>query len=278
MLRLVLLGTAVLATAAAAQTPQIPESAYRRDQAEVLAPAPDPSAGPLFDAASFRRAYARAGRPTIAVLWNREFSDMLEQGSASQVNISSARLAAGSADVVRVPGAASADVVGASVRSTTITAGEVKTRQARRQGPVEHADLELRSAFLQTMTSSGVRVVDRNVVMRTTAAKAKSGSRDSQQVETEALSRHAKLVMEVLNTRDPAAATGWSTYVSIKRLSDGVVLAEGYMNGHAPEGAPARTPRFVAEPAGGFREAPRSVTEVGRLIAEQTLARLAGAL
>ncbi|WBY00010.1 hypothetical protein PE066_10995 [Ramlibacter tataouinensis] len=278
--RLMLLGVPLLAAAAAAQTPAIPESAYRRGMPEVLTPAPVPAAAqPEFNRAAFLSAYAKAGRPTIAVLWNREFTDMLQQGTASQVSIDSVRAGAASAEAVRLPGYAGAEVAGATVSSTTVTARETRTEQARRAGPVERTDLEMRSAFMQTMAGAGARLVDRNVVMRTTAA-ARKDALDSQQVETQALSRHAKLLMEVLNTRDPAAATGWSTYVSIKRLADGVVLAEGYMNGQEPEGTPRPAPRYEADPKGGFREVvkTRTVTDVGRLVAEQTLARLARAL
>ena len=110
---------------------------------------------------------------------------------------------------------------------------------------------------------------------------AKGGSLDSQQVETTALSKHAKLLMEVLNTRDAASPTGWATYVSIKRLDDGIVLAEGYMDGSPPEGTLKPPPRFEADPRGGFREIaapPMKVGEVGKLVAEQTLARLGDAL
>lgn len=275
--RLALLGLCAVAAAAGAQT-AIPQSAYRGGMPEVLTPAPVPNAAPAFNSAAFRTAYVKAGRPTIAVLWNREFTDMLQQGTATQVSVDTVRAGVATAEAVRVPGYRAAEVTGASVGSTTVTVGEVRTQQAQRAAPVERVDLEVRSAFMQTITGAGVLLVDRNVVMRTTAAKSKGGTLDSQQVETEALTRHAKLIMEVLNTRDPSSPTGWATFVSIKRLSDGVVLAEGYMNGQYPQGQPRPTPRFEADPNGGFREVRASVGDVGRLAAEQTLARLAGAL
>lgn len=273
-----------LACAAAAQAPAIPESAYRKGMPDVLTPAPAPTvaaATPGFDRAAFASAYARAGRPTIAVLWNRQFTDTLQQGTASQVSIDTVRAGTATRESVALPGYRGTEVNGAVVGNTTITSGDVKSQQATRNGPLERVDLEMRGAFIQTITSSGVRLVDRNVVMRNTAAKAK-GALDSQQIETEALGKYAKLMMEVLNTRDPASPTGWSTFVSIKRMDTGIVLAEGYMTGQLPE-APKGPPKFEADPRGGFREvaAPvpsRTVTDVGRLVAEQTLARLAGAL
>lgn len=275
------LGLAVLAASAFAQAPVIPESAYRKGMPDVITPPPVVvNTGPNFNRSGFSSAYVRAGRPTIAVLWNREFTDMLQQGSASQLSIDTVRAGVSNAEAVRMPGYAAAQVSGAVVGNTTITTQEVRTQQGQRSGPVERVDLQMRSAFMQTITSSGVRLVDRNVVMRTTAAKQKGGGLDSQQVETEALTQHAKLLMEVLNTRDAASPTGWATYVSIKRLADGVVLAEGYMDGRPPEDAPKAAPRFEADPRGGFREIVKPVTvgDTGKLVAEQTLARLGEAL
>jgi hypothetical protein len=252
-----------LPPAAFAQAPNIPASAYRSGQPDTLTPPPAAvSDVPVLNRGSFSAAYAKAGRPTIAVLWNREFTDMLQQGSASQVSVDSA-----------------AEVRGAAIGNTTVTMQDTKTTQAQRRGPVERVDLQMRASFMQTITSAGVKLVDRNVVMRTTAAKQK-GDLDSQQIETEALSKHARLLMEVLNTRDATSPTGWATYVSIKRLADGVVLAEGYMDGKPAEGTPKPAPKFEADPRGGFREVvqPVKVGDVGRLVGEQTLARLGEAL
>jgi hypothetical protein len=265
---------------ARAQAPGIPASAYRSGQPDTLTPPPAAvSDVPVLNRASFSTAYAKAGRPAIAVLWNREFTDMLQQGSAQQVSVDTLRAGAATAETVRVPGYAATEARGASIGNTTVTVQDTKTTQAQRRGPVERVDLQMRASFMQTLTSAGVKLVDRNMVMRTTAARQK-GDLDSQQVETDALSRHAKLLMEVLNTRDATSPTGWATYVSIKRFADGVVLAEGYMDGKPAEGTPKAPPRFEADPRGGFREVvqPVKVGDVGRLVGEQTLARLGDAL
>ncbi len=234
--------------------------------------------GPTYDRAGFSVAYAKAKRPTVAVLWNRAFTDMLEQGTASQISIDSTHAGVATREVAAVPGYAVGVAAGMGRSNTTITARDAKTQQASRSGPVERVDLQMRSSFLQTMASAGVRTIDRNVVMRTTAAGRKDGKLDKQEIETSALLKHATLLMEVLNTRDNASPTGWSTYVSVKRLADGVVLTEGYFDGRPEEGAPRQTPRFEADPRGGFREVAPKISDVGRLVAEQTLARLGEAL
>ena len=294
----------LVALAAQAQAPNIPESAYRKDQAEVLTRAPAPESGPAFNRAAFSVAYAKAGKPTMAVLWNREFTDMLQQSSAQTLTIDSAAagVATQQAGVVRNSSSQASAVGGpgwvdsqrsgqsaaygaaeqraAVVGTTTITSQDTKTTQAARRAPVERVDLQMRSSFLQTIVSSGVRVVDRNVIMRTTAAKQKGASLDSQQIETEALSKHATLLMEVLNTRDAASPTGWATYVSIKNLKDGIIVMEGYLDGQLPDGTPKPPPKFEADPRGGFRPVyePVKVGDVGKRAAEQTLARLGEAL
>lgn len=269
---------------ASAQSPAIPQSAWRQGMPEVLTP-PPPAASPLassgpLNLAAFSASYARAGRPAMAVLWNRSFTDVLQQDSASQLSIDTTRAAVATGESLRLPGYSASQLSGAVVGNTTITARETRSQQAGRSGPAERVDLQMRSAFVQAMASAGARLVDRNVVMRTTAASRKGGS-DSQQVETEAFLKHAKLLLEVLNTPDGASPTGWATYVSIKRLADGVVLAEGYLDGQPPAGSARPAPRFEADPRGGFREvqppAPRPA-DMGRMAAEQTLARLGEAL
>lgn len=278
--RLVLLGTSLVAAGAVAQTTtSIPDSAYRKGMPDVLAPAPaTPVPGSTFDRTAFASAYARAGRPEIAVLWNRAFTDVLQQSTAQQLNIDTVRAGAARSETARLPGFAARQSEGAAMSSTTITSGEVKSQQGLRSGPAERVDLQMRAAFMQALASNGVRVVDRNVTMRTTAASAK-GAVDTQQLETQALAKHARLLMEVLNTPDPAAPTGWATYVSIKRLADGIVLAEGYMTGDST--SPRPPPRYEADPRGGFREvalpAP-TPSDAARNVAEQTLQRLRASL
>lgn len=293
------------AFAAFAQAPAIPDSAYRGGMPEVLTPAPAPgTGGPVFMPAAFSAAYAKAGRPAMAVLWNREFTDMLQQSSAQQVTIDTAAAGVATQQSGRVsgysgertgiagPGYAASEVSGrgatfaageqraAVVGNTTITSRDTKTTQALRRGPVERVDLQMRSAFVQTISSSGVRLIDRNLVMRTTAAAQKGSSLDAQQIETEAISKHAVLLMEVLNTRDAASPTGWATHVSVKRLKDGLIVMEGYLDGQVPEGSAKPPAKFEADPRGGFREvrAPVNVGDVGKRVAEQTLARLGEAL
>jgi hypothetical protein len=286
MKRYLLSGLALASLAAwAQQAASIPESAYRKGEPEVLTPVPAApiNAAPKFDSTVFKTAYQRAGQPTMVVLWNREFSDMMQQSTASQLNINNVRAGVAAGETIRLPGQTATQVSAAAISNTTISTQDVKTQQASRNVPVERIDLQVRSAFMQTIVSAGVKLVDRNIIMRTSAAKQKGANLDSQQVETEAFVKHSKLLMEVLNTRDAASPTGWATYVSIKRLADGVVLAEGYMDGSVTEEAVKPPPKFEADARGGFREVavaakPINIADVGTRAAQQTLIRLGEAL
>jgi hypothetical protein len=276
------LSTFVLSAYAAAQTPVIPESAYRKNQPEVLTPEKQPTAMaamPAFNPVGFTAAYRKAGSPTMVVLWNREFSDMLQQDTAAQVSIDTTRVGAASVTREAGPGWSAADAAAAGRSNTTITTRDTKTVQAARGGPGERVNLQMRGAFIQTLVGSGVRLVDRNLVMRTTAAS-KKGGLDSQEIETAAFVKHAKLLMEVLNTPDASSPSGWATFVSVKRLADGVLLMEGYMDGNLPEGTPKAMPKFEADPRGGYREVitPVKVGEVGARVAQQTLGLLGQAM
>lgn len=265
----------LLVPTAHAQRPAIPESMYRKDVPATLVPeTPVASAEPARSRTAFSSVYAKAGRPAIVVLWNREFTDMLQQGTAAQLSIDTSSSGSRSSS----PGQINVESRG----NTTITSQTVKSQQGLRDGPIERVNLQMRSAFMQTLTSAGVRLVDRNLVMRSTAASKKGGNLDSQEIEMAAMSKHAKILMEVLNTPDPASPTGWATYVSIKRLADGILLTEGYMDGRSPEPAAKAAPQYEPDPNGGFRKVIKpvvvSVGDTGRLAAEQTLASLSSAL
>ncbi len=285
----------------------IPESAYRKDQPMVLTPAPTVmvavpmalSEPPLFNQAQFSMAYAKAGKPTMVVLWNRELTDMLEQTSRASLSIDSNYNRQAST------GQASGQA------NTTISAGPIRSQEMQqRDTPVERINLQLRASFLQTLSASGVRLVDRNLVMRKTAtadkAAAKTASKskgaapdplDNQTIEMDAFAKHAKMLMEVLNTPDPSSPSGWSTYISIKSLTDGVILMEGYSSGKPPPPPPAapvsneppKPIRYEADPRGGYRPvyaapppviAPKTLTvqDLGKRIGEETLGKMTSAL
>ena len=289
-----LLAQATLLQSGWAQSLSIPSSAYRTGQPEVIEPVVVPIKSELppvaFDKQAFAATYAKAGKPSIAVLWNRQFTDMIQQDRVTQITVDVTNSVSSQGSAQRIAGGVARRLDGQANSNLTIAAQEVKSEQTLRNAPVERLDLQIRSAFVQTIVSAGGQLVDRNLVMRNLAAKLKSSGKganiDAQQLETEALSQAARLLMEVLNTPDPASPTGWATYVSIKRLADGVVLAEGYTGEQKPPTLPVATVRFEADPRGGFREVrdlpkpPPALAsqDLGRMAAEQALNRLSDSL
>ncbi|MBF5007009.1 hypothetical protein [Diaphorobacter caeni] len=269
------LSTALLAPSMHAQTSERMPDVYRDGQPEVLqAPPPRRSAdaAPVLQRTEFAQAYARAGRPTIALYWNRQLAELMEPSDIVQTHI----------ETMDTSGGDERRAGEERTRNITVTTQRLSGKDPRRARLPEHLELQLRSAFMQTVTSAGVRLVDRNLVIRSTSAQRKGAAaeRHGQHVESEALQRHARLLMEVLHTPDPASPRGWSVHVSIKRVEDGAVLTEGYMDTRAPE-RPANMPRrFEADPNGGFREVlpSDSIGDIGRRMGEQTLARLHEAL
>ncbi|MDB5798251.1 MAG: hypothetical protein JWP36_2153 [Paucimonas sp.] len=261
-------------TAALAQP--IPNNLYRDDDTTVVAgPKRAEVKGPSFDQGAFNRAYARKKKPKVAVLWNREFTDVLEQSQARQIKIETD----GHALTTRNDSGYGRSVRTQDSRSTVITSQDTRETQQRRSGPSDRVELQMRSAFIQTLSSAGLRLVDRNVTMRVAATRKKEGSTDSQRLEAESLSRAAEILMEVLCTPDTSAPLGWSIFLSAKRLGDGVILTEGYLEGTPP--APGEK-RYVADPRGDFREVmetkvltPRTL---GQQAAEQALRQLTEAL
>ncbi len=279
---------------------QIPDSAYRKDQGAVLTPPPPVPAAqsasflvdpPIYNQAQFGTAYTRAGRPSMVVFWNRELTDTLEQTSNAYLSVDRSVNRNSTPD----------GVSGSS--NVTLSSGVNKSQEARRDNPEERINFQLRASFVQALRNAGVRIVDRNLAMRKTASDAKSAASakkanvdlDVQGVEMSAMSKYANYLLEVQNTPDKASPSGWSTLVSIKNLSDGTVVMEGYFNGQrstperpVPQAQP--TGRYEPDPkGGGYRLVvdapppmpqykPLTTQDLGRRIGEETLSKLTQAL
>ena len=141
--------------AAHAQTVNIPESAYRKGQAEVLTPTPAAPSGPTFSSAAFSAAYARAGKPAMAVLWNREFSDMLQQSSAQQVSIDSSAAGVSTQRGARVSGYSSEGAaVGGPGWVASERSGRAATYGAAEQRAAVVGNTTITAQDTKTMSSS----------------------------------------------------------------------------------------------------------------------------
>ena len=206
-------------------------------------------------------------------MWNREFSDQLQQDAPIKVSVRSSQQ--GTALALRdvEPGFSASDVVTLKQSDSVVATQDIKPSQVQRNGPGEKLNFQMRGSFVQTLVSNGVKVVDRNVIMRTSSVGSRT-DKDTQEIETSAFLKHAKILMEILNTADTNSPNGWATFVSVKRIEDGLVLLEGYMDGKITEGFEKPLPKFEADPRGGFREVSAKGSDFGSRIAKQTLSLL----
>lgn len=267
---------AVLAVLAAAGA--LPAQAqYRTGMPETLTPAPRAVAAPAASNDAFRAAYEKAGRPRIAVFWNRDLDDRLttDYDRVLQASHDSSRVAA-------VAVAPHGDAVMAAEQTsavTTVRAGERATdvRGARSLLP-EHTDWPVAAAFNGRLQSTGVRLVDRALAMRALAAAATADQRrDVQTVELKALQDKADLLVEILQTPDSAAPLGVMFRIDVKSIATGEILASVASDGQPPKAGPGR---FVAGAGGFVREAPPEPTaaDIGHVLAGAMMTALAGRL
>ncbi len=220
----------------------LPQSLYRGEQPAVLAPQPedDPRVVAQDTIDRFASLYAGQGRPRMAIFWNRGFSDRLSQWFSVRRKVVTATKETTGRDT-RAQGGGGVNIqVGEGTTGPDAGAGErgdVDLREeARIVGEVQHLRTERHSTamsgarlwqfqddFLGPLMDAGVRVVDRDTVMRLTAADQRD-QRDPnlQHVETDALRGYADMLVEVLLQ---GTSKGPVFRVAVKQIEDGRLVA-----------------------------------------------------
>jgi hypothetical protein len=259
------------------------EPQYRPGLPPVLAPETAPPAPAVEE--RFRKEYARAGRPRIVLYWNRELDDELVDRKTQQVDIRAAGVEAGPVAV----GAVRID------RAETVA-----NRWATGGLPPHLAAVE--AAFVQHLAQHGVRLVDRAAILRLEHARARGrdaagqgAAPDARVNEIDALSALADLLIEitVLNagatpgnvefkllakdTRTGAMPFSLATRAGPPQADPGGFVAgpDGFVrSSDCPQ-----APRDFVAGEGGFvprLAKPRSMSDVGRQLAVDTMAAWAG--
>lgn len=233
------LAAALLAGAAAAQ--------FRTGEPPVVAPPPAPAAEPPLDPVpAFNQAYKQAGQPVVMLLWNRTISDQTQTATEQRQTVTeSGRRARSALDKTTAGAGESAKLAeedSSDERKRTTVSGTYASDDAAAKGaaPPSAAALMLQRAFMAAMQRGGVRFVDRTLALRTTAATTHRGGGDRQLIETDALLKHAELVMEVLPVADKQAPAGHAFDVRTRRVVDGRELVSVYTRA-VPE-LPAQLP------------------------------------
>ena len=266
--RLAALSTAALLAAA----PAIAQ--WREGQLPVAMPEATPAAAPAPDAAMpFARAYAAAGRPRVVLMWNRDLSDQSATQTMSRTETRNANRSNGASG-----GGQSSN---ASDNTWVHTSGTVKTGDPARSTRLAERDAAmLERAFVAAMGRAGMRFVDRNVVMRTTAASQHRGGGDQQLIETDALVKHGEMILEVLLVEDSDAPLGYAFDVRAKDLKGGYNIVSVYSRA-VPQQAAAAAGRWQAGTDGYEYKQTAAVTGVNDIadaLAKDVMREMSAAL
>ncbi|MCT2559367.1 hypothetical protein N0B51_10290 [Tsuneonella sp. YG55] len=247
---------------------------FRSGTPPVLTPPPRAVDTRGFDEARSAAEYRRVGSPRIVVFWNRELSDriandydavMLERGEA----------ASGAASAVSRNGRyAEGAQVSAYERETRIGKREV-TDDSRGSLLDEDEEWSFLEAFQGRLQSAGVRLVDRNLAMRSIAAQP-GGPLDKQSAEMSGITRLADLMLAIVQTPADGTPLGVRFKVTVTDLRTGTILATLVDDGDSRAIVPGR---FVAGATGFEREHAAGVDagRAGSNLASTLLARMAGA-
>lgn len=257
---------AAAAAAIASATPA--QAQYRENQPQVLAPPPAPAPQAKIDAANdLAQAYTRAGRPRIVLYWNNELTD---QTAATRADVTENRFDARERRS------------GYSEKETTVHIRDLPLKQARSSVFTPRDAALITQAFTAEFSRAGVNFVDRSLIIRSTAAHMHRAGGDPQLIESDALARHADLLLEVIQVPDPNAPLGYAFDIRVKNLKHGMQTASIYSAGLAPQETPPT--QWVATAQGyelqqtGQQSAADSPAEIGKVVAHDAMRGLSQGL
>jgi hypothetical protein len=205
----------------------------RSDDVSVPSPAAEAPGTTQDIVQTFRSAYAHAGKPKLAIFWNRQLTDALHDwyGDARLVitNTSEGSLS-GNVSSPSVSGAASLN--GSSSQQTTV---EMQRRlpdpNNQRLQPSESWEWQFQDGFLTPFLAAGATVLDRTAMMRITAAGTRG---DSSMIEMKALQGMADLLIDILVTPQARATTGYELRARVLEVKTGRIVA--YVNSRSLKG------------------------------------------
>jgi hypothetical protein len=176
----------------------------------------------------FAAAYQRAGKPKLALYWNRELTDTLNEwyGNTRVVTTQSGGAAqSGSLDSSAASG--SMKLQQSNTSQSTVELQRRDSSQSERLRPSEGWEWQFNDGFLAPLLAAGATVVDRALIVRLTGAMSKGGTSE-QTVETMALQGYADLLLEVLVTPQDRSRVGYELRVRILDVRTGRIVS--YVN------------------------------------------------
>jgi len=199
-------------------------SAQTRADQPVTLRQPPPRADPALIAIdNFRRAYANAGAPRVVILWNQEFSEEV----ASEYEDRQTRNATFSEQENETTEETSGPAGSMAVRDRNLlkreksedVAGTRRVRNQRDPLIAEPVRWQMEQNFQQTLVAGGVRIIDRNMIMRRTALNVDASERANvQAIEMAALAQSADWLVEILMAKDDRAPDGVSFRINVRDL------------------------------------------------------------
>lgn len=163
----------------------------------------------------FRNAYRNTGNPRIAVYVNQELSDEVREWTGPTKFLVGQKESASPTSIAK---------------RKTMALGVDTNEVATRSSPNEAWVWDFENGFMNPFLSAGTQLVDRAMIMRLSALKAKKpgstfqGSR-KRTIEMDALLDFADIFVEVLITKAPASPLGYEIKAIAKEVRTGVILA-----------------------------------------------------
>ncbi|RDV28034.1 hypothetical protein DXV75_03455 [Alteromonas aestuariivivens] len=233
----------------------------------------------------FQQVYNGAGKPRIAVFWNRQFDDQLSQWFQLARRTSSAGVDLSAQDSFQTEGTDPASYERSVSGQGEVSASdylEVRVGQQQRAGFNEADGFKFASGFTSAFLNVPAKVVDRAAVMRLIQRQQeKQGGAedmaDVQKIETDSLVGFADYLTEILLTPDSDSETGWAFMVSVKSVQNGQVVAMFHSAAElASKGAPKIS--WEATPNGYQKveeeQTPPTLAETGEQLGYETMQAL----
>ncbi|MGE4279134.1 MAG: hypothetical protein AB7G62_06065 [Magnetospirillum sp.] len=164
--------------------------------------------------ANFASAYAKNGKPKLALFWNRQLSDTLNEWYAD------------TRVVTRQEGSStmSGDLnLNQSENAQQSTSIERRAVDSRRPQTSESFEWEFQDGFLAPFLEAGAVVVDRAAIVRLTGVDMNTTNERS--VETRALQGKADYLMEILVAANAKSSTGYELRARILDVKTGAIVA-----------------------------------------------------
>jgi len=186
----------------------------------------------------FATSYTKAGKPKIAIFWNRELADRLSDWKTvsrqSETGLRGRYPWLSTEKFMSLnPARSGSHIISSKYR-------EVRVEPPKREGLGERDDFEFNAGFIGALVENDIVVIDRKTIIRL-AQRENSNTANSElisdtiQVETDALVGYADLLAEVLFTPDESSSFGFVFLVSVRNVKSGQIVAKFVSDGTSPE-------------------------------------------